>query len=376
MLKRRDILGLALLAPWLTACGGGGAGDDEGGRGGDGRELPIDTNIAADDWSTATPASQGIQAAVMQALLDEGASYPFLYSMLVVRNGELIGERYFNGARSSQMRSVASVTKTVSSLLVGHALADGKIAGTSDTLAKLLPNELAKTPNPYAAGITLQQLLDMTGGQKWDEGVRQLDATTSPDMTAFALALPSDGGVQGKTFTYTTASSHLISPILRNAYGIDELALAVSKLFEPLGIKSNAWSRDKSGMVHGSFGLQLRTRDLMKLAWMAMQGGQWQGRSVVPAAWLAKSLTPYVKGLGEEGALTNMGYGNLWWSGTIAGLDVRMAAGYGGQYAMLVPQLNLAIATAAELNIPYNTAAVHQISMMNMFGRFLQAAKG
>lgn len=312
----------------------------------------------------------------MQAFLDDGTSFPYLYSALVVRNGQLIGERYYNGAQSSDLRSVASVTKTVSSLLVGQAIEGGKIASTSDTLAKLLPAELARTPNAYAAGITLQQLLDMTGGQQWDESVRQRDATGAADMTAFALALPSDGRVQGKTWTYSTAASHLLSPILKNAYGIDELAIAQAKLFEPLGIRNSAWSRDTTGMVHGSFGLQLRTRDLMKLAWMCMQGGQWQGRAVVPADWLTKSLTPYVKGLDDEGAMQNVGYGNLWWAGTLAGLEVHSMQGYGGQYAFLVPQLNLTIATAAELNIDMRTAGKHQEAIINMIGRFLQAARG
>ncbi len=368
MLKRRDVLGLALLTPLLSACGGGGDGIDGG------HEKPIDSNAAADDWPVATPASQGIQAAAMQSLLDESAALPFLYSMLVVRNGQLIGERYANGAVASQLRSVASVTKSVSSLLIGQAIADGKIASTSDTLSKLLPTELAKTPNPHAAGITLQQLLDMTGGQKWNESLRQSDAVDAPDATAFALGLPSDG-LNTNIFNYSTASSHLLSPILRNAYGVDELALAKTKLFEPLGIKTSAWSRDATGTVNGSFGLQLRARDLMKLAVMALQGGQWQGKTIVPAAWMAKSLTPTIKGLGNEGAMSNIGYGNLWWSGTMAGLEMHMAAGYGGQYALLVPQLNLAIATAAEKNIAYNAAGAQQIALLNLIGKFLQAAK-
>lgn len=366
MLNRRDVLGLALLGPLLQACGGGT---------GHGSEQPIKSNRMPDDWPTSTPAEQGIPAAAMQTLLDDGMSIPFLYSVLVVRNGQLIGERYFNGAQSSDLRSVASVTKTVSGILIGQAIADGKIASTADTLAKLLPNELAKTPNPYAGGITLQQLLDMMGGQQWNEASRQLDATNAPDMTAFALALPADGLGQGNTFNYSTAAAHLLSPILRNAYGADELSVATTKLFEPLGITNSAWSRDASGMVHGSFGLQLRTRDLMKLAWMALQGGQWQGRTVVPASWLADSLTPHVSGIGNEGALRSMGYGNMWWSGTIADLEVHLAAGYGGQYAILVPQLKLAIATASELNVSYSTAGSHQVAILDMIGRFLRAAK-
>jgi CubicO group peptidase (beta-lactamase class C family) len=367
VLNRRDVLKLALLAPWLSACGGG----NESSRG----EHPIDTTDPDNDWLLDTPAGQGIPATAMGALLDQGATLPFLYSMLVVRNGKLIGERYYGGAKSSELRSVASITKTVSSLLVGQALANGKIMSTSDTLAKLLPNELAKTPNPYAAGITLQQLLDMRGGQQWNEDVRQLDATGAADMTAFALALPSDGKGQGTHWNYTTASSHLLSPILRNACGSDEFALASSKLFAPLGIRSSAWSRDATGTAHGSFGLQLRTRDLIKLAWMALQAGQWEGRSVVPAAWLVDSHTPHVTGLGNSGALLDIGYSNLWWTGTMAGLQVKLAWGYGGQVALLVPQLNMVIATASELQVSYQTAGQHETTVLNLIGRFLLAAQ-
>ncbi|MDM5180179.1 serine hydrolase [Massilia sp. DJPM01] len=374
MLTRRELLGLALLGPWLGGCGGGdNPGPKSATQGG--IELPVATTIADDDWPLSTPASQGIPASAMQTLLDEGAAHTFLYGVLVVRNGQLIGERYYNGGKSSDLRSVASVSKSVSSMLIGQTLAAGKIASTADTLGKLLPNELATTPNAYAAGITLQQLLDMCGGQQWDEATRQLDATGAPDMTAFALGLPSDGKGAGKVWNYTTASSHLLSPILRNANGVDALALATSKLFQPLGIGRAAWSRDASGMVHGSFGLQLRTRDLMKLAWMALQGGQWKGSTVVPAAWLTDSFTPHVKGLGDSGALKKIGYSNLWWSGTIEGLGVNLAWGYGGQFALLVPQLNMAIATASELNLPYNTADVNETAILNLIGRFLRAAQ-
>lgn len=111
---------LALLAPWLTACGGGGTASG-GSRTDDRIERAIPTTIPADDWPIATPASQDSSVTAMQVLLDEGAALPFLYSMLVVRNGNLIGERYYNGAASSDLRSVASVTKMVSSMLVGQA---------------------------------------------------------------------------------------------------------------------------------------------------------------------------------------------------------------------------------------------------------------
>ena len=367
MTNRRDILKLALLSPWLSGCGG-----DEPSR----SELPISTPIRPDDWPTATPESQGIAASAMPILLDGGAALPFMCSILVVRNGLLVGERYYAGAQSSDLRSVASVTKTVSGLLIGQAIGDGRIASTSATLRTLLPAELAKTPNPFAAEITLQQVLDMRGGQQWDEATRQLEATGARDMTAFALALPSDGRPRGSRFQYSTATSHLLAPILKNAYGIDTFELATRNLFQPLGIAQTAWSRDESGMIHGSFGLQMRTRDLAKLAWMTIDSGRWHGRNVVPAHWLAQSHAAHTTGLGDTGRLLNTGYGNMWWMGVMAGYPVVFAWGHGGQHALLVPSLNLVIATAAELNVDYATAGTHQRMLVDLIARFLQAVKG
>lgn len=366
MTNRRDILKLALLSPWLSACGGGESS---------GKELPIQTPIRPDDWPTATPESQGIAPAAMPILLDGAAALLFMYSIVVVRNGLLVGERYYGGAQSSDLRSLASVTKTVSSLLVGQAIGDGRIASTGATLRTLLPAELAKTPNPFAAEITLQQVLDMRGGQQWNEATRQLEATGAADMTAFALALPSDGLPRGTRFVYSTATSHLLSPIVKNAYGIDTLELATRNLFKPLGIEQTAWSRDRTGMVHGSFGLQMRTRDLAKLAWMTLDGGRWQGRNVVPANWLTESHKAHSTGLGNTGRLLNEGYGNMWWMGVMAGYPVLLGRGYGGQNAILVPSLNMVIATAAELNVDYETAGTHERNVLDLIARFLQAVK-
>ncbi len=114
MTTRRDVLKLAIIAPWLSACGGGGSGNN-GWR--PEAEKPIPTQVVADDWIVATPESQGVAAAAMQALFADAATTPSLYSLLVVKNGKLIGEQYFAGASASDLRTVASVTKTVSSML-------------------------------------------------------------------------------------------------------------------------------------------------------------------------------------------------------------------------------------------------------------------
>lgn len=366
MSSRREVLLWGLTAPWLAGCGGGGDATANDGA--------IATSIPANDWATGTPESQSVSSANLQALFAGGAALPYLFSVAVIRNGLLVGEQYFGGAKSSDLRHVASCTKTVSSLLTGIALSEGKIGSTTETLSTLLASQLAPTPNAYSAGTTLQQLLNMRSDQAWDETTQlpQLDA--APSATAFALALPSDGMPRGYHWNYSTASSHLISPVLKNAYGMDALAIANAKLFAPLGIQQAAWQRDPSGEIIGSYGLQLRTRDLAKIGWMSMQGGLWQGQSVVPTEWLKVSQTSIkfnVPDLGSAGTMTQIGYGNLWWTGTLGGRPVVLAWGHGGQLAILVPSLQLVVATQATYHVSMNQANDQEIAILDLIGNFI-----
>lgn len=372
MTTRRDILKLAMLAPWLSACGGSSpsTGTITGARAN--TESVVTSTIAPDDWLTGTPESQGISTAAMQTLLDDGAKIPALFSMLVVRNGLLVGERYYSGAQSSDLRHIRSATKTVSSLLVGQALRDRKINSTSDTLRTLLPKELAKVPNSVAGGITLGQILQMRSGQLWDESTHMQDIFKAPDLSKFALGLPADGRPAGTVWNYNSAASHLVSPILGAAYGMDEISVANSNLFVPMGIKQAAWSSDASAVNHGSFGLQLRTRDLMKLAWMSLDGGQWEGRSIVPSNWLSESHASHAK-LGSDGGMSDIGYGNLWWTGKLGGQSVILAWGFGGQFALLVPALRITVATSALWNIPYAEGDANATRIHDLIGRFIAA---
>ncbi|MDO8310991.1 MAG: serine hydrolase, partial [Sideroxyarcus sp.] len=235
MVTRRDVCLLTALAPLLAACGGGSSGGANGAASSSADpEQVIRTTIAADDWPMAAPASQGIADAAMQALLADGASVAQLRSLLVVRNGQLIGERYYADAQSSDLRHVRSVTKTVSSLLIGQAIRDGKISGVNATMAKLLPTELAQLPNSTAGAITLEQILQMRTGQVWNDDTSIPSVFTATNVTSLALSLPASG-VSNPPWNYNSASSHLASPILAHAYGMSELEVAKRNLFGPLG---------------------------------------------------------------------------------------------------------------------------------------------
>lgn len=364
MINRRDLLKLGLALPLLKACGGGGPENND---------RVVSSAIVADDWPTATPESQAISSSAMQRLLKDGESLAAMRSILVVRNGQLIGEQYYSGAKSSDLLHIRSATKTVSSLLIGQAIRDGKISDTSVLLQSLLARELSLVPGAAAGAIPLRRILQMRGGLQWNESDLMQQIFTSPNLTEMILRQPATGAAN---WNYDSGSSHLLSPILANAYGMsDALAVATRILFEPLGIGQVAWSRDASGVNHGSFGLQLRPRDLTKIAWMSVDGGQWGGRSVVPASWLAESHTSHVAlNLGDT--LTRGGYGYLWWMGTLGGQEVKIAWGFGGQFAILVPGLRLAVTTAAQWYIPLAEGSRNADAILAMVGKFLAAAQG
>jgi CubicO group peptidase (beta-lactamase class C family) len=358
-------LGLAL--PLLKGCGGGG-----GGGGSQHDDRVGTTSILADDWPTATPESQAISASAMQRLLKDGESLGAMRSFLVVRNGKLIGEQYYGGARSSDLLHIRSSTKTVSSLLIGQAIRDGKISDVSVLLKSLLPRELSQFPGAAAGDVSLRAILQMRGGLQWNEEALMQQIGESPNLTQMILRQPATGATN---WNYDSGSSHLLSPILANAYGMtDALAVATRNLFEPMGIRQAVWSRDASGVNQGSFGLQLRPRDFAKLGWMSLDGGQWEGRSVIPASWLAESLASHVK-LNIGYGLSKGGYGYLWWMGTLGGQEVKLAWGFGGQFAILVPAMRMTITTAAQWNIPIADGSRNEGTILGFVAKFLETAQ-
>jgi len=361
MVTRRDALFLGLASSLLTACGGGsdwsapspGIPKDED---------VVRTAIPSDDWPTATPESQLITSATVNAMMAAAEKLPALRSMLVIRNGKLVAERYFNNALASDLQHVRSVTKTVSSLLVGQAIHDGKISSASATLGELLPTDLAKVPNSVAGNISLRKVLQMRSGMKFDESVSSDVMNNAHSLALMALGLPN---LNKNVWNYDSAMSHLPSPIVARAYGeTTALALATRILFKPLGIQQVSWDSDPSGANYGSFGLKMRSRDMAKLGLMALDGGQWQGRSLMTREYLIDSMSNHAD-LGNDGMLTEIGYGYLWWTGMLVGHRIWTAWGHGGQYILLVPAMNMVIVSTSNWRVVHGPAEVNARAAMS-----------
>jgi CubicO group peptidase (beta-lactamase class C family) len=325
------------------------------------------------DWHTAEPEAQGLRADLVAEALRAAESLPGLRALLVARRGVLVAERYFAGAHADALQAINSATKSVCSMLVGQALHDGALKSLDQSVAQLLPEAVAEVPDSPAGPVSLRQILAGRSGLDFDFRLfGQLAGAPSP--LRYALERPGTALAQ-PGWSYNDALVALIAPILARAQGADLVALATRQLFQPLGIERFDWRRDRTGQPLAPGGLALRPRDLLKLAALMVEGGRWQGAQVLPGAWVDESLQAQVPATWRAGPVSDVGYGLLWFTGRLHGQRVAWAWGYGGQFALLAPELKLVVATAAT-SPPLSALRTQTDAVMGLVAQMVEAAAG
>ncbi len=303
-------------------------------------------------WATASPVSQGLDPEVLLELADEidTGTWGRITSLLVVRNGRLVFERYWHDQTADRLHVVNSVTKSVTSLLVGIARADGDLPPLDTPILDLLP-PLPSLAHPEGKdAITLEHVLTMRTGLEWDERSNDYSSTlnpvfalaASPDWPAFTMGLPL-ASAPGSRFAYNSGVSVLLSSALQHALGVTAAAFADVRLFSPLGITNWSWSTTNGGLSNGGWGLALTPRDMAAIGQLVLNDGSWDGVSLVPPAWLhdsAEAATRFVSG---------GGYGYQWWLDEDDGRERAVSAwGYGGQFIVIIPSLDAVVVSTAE----------------------------
>jgi len=294
-------------------------------------------------WVTATPASVGVDGAQLASAYDNARAIPGMRSLLVVRQGKLVGEEYFGGNRADSVNHLRSGTKTVTALLTGIALRQGAIRSTARTLTEVIPASVIAIPDDKR-GITVKHLLTMTAGFQWNEtGVAEYNNwVLSSDQLAYVLARPLSD-VPGQRFNYNSAAVHLLSAIIAEATGKSERQFAQENLFTPLGITDVRWETDSRGYNNGAAGLSLRPRDIAKIGALILQEGYSGESEIVPADWIREISTAKTRGVWTFGNFGLLDYGDLLWLGRAGGDEVWLAQGYGGQAIVVVPALDMVV---------------------------------
>lgn len=300
-------------------------------------------------WRTCSPALQGLDEEVLMTMLAYmNKQMPKVNSLLIVKNGRLVFEQYFNGCTKHDLADILSATKSFTATLIGAALNDGLLDGLDAPISSFIGSRIPDRPNGgLAAGETsLRQLLTMSSGFHWTTGKRLGEPYVhrmhrSRSWIDFILRLPIDGSTRGR-FQYRSADSHLLAAVLAAASGESVFAYAYRKLFRPLGIERVAWPADPQGINAGHVFLRISPRDMAKLGFLYLHNGQWDGQQIVSRAWVAAATTTQSEGLDLYGT-----YGYHWWVLPSERYTGYYALGHGGQSIIVIPELELIVVTTA-----------------------------
>jgi CubicO group peptidase (beta-lactamase class C family) len=245
------------------------------------------------------------------------------------------------------LHSLQSVTKSVTSALIGIAIGRGEIEGVDVSLLELLGDYDTSATDERLADATLEDLLTMRLGIEWHEQDRPIgpENTTlqlefSNDWVEFTLSQPMDAE-PGSRFVYNSGASHLMSAILRTATRRTVDLYAEEHLFGPLGIRSYHWKREPAGLPDTEGGLYLEAEDLARFGQLYLDDGVWQGVRLLPEGWVAASVSRHVEDVAPEDPNRNAGYGYQWWRVDRDGVEVWAGLGYGGQFLFVLPAQRL-----------------------------------
>jgi CubicO group peptidase (beta-lactamase class C family) len=309
------------------------------------------TPLVRDDWAVSTPEEQGLDPALVAELYHNAGQLETLYGLLVIKNGYLVAEKYFHGKSVDQLSSRASVTKSITSALVGIALEQGCLSSVDQKMIEFFPELLDRIQDPRKMQITIRQMLQMRAGYPWEESSAELfDLMYSGFRTSNLVEVPLVRD-PGTGFDYSNLTSHLLGIIVARACDTDLKSFAQEHLFSPLGGQVGYWLQGWEGYYVGFADLEITARDMAKFGQLYLDGGKFEGNQIVSAQWVRDSLQIY----SEDAWYFRVGknwrdsaYGYQWWSIRAGDHRYNLAWGHGGQQIALVEELDLVVVATAD----------------------------
>jgi len=304
-------------------------------------------------WSNIYPEFVQMDSSVLDNMIYDVENHNYqVYSILIIKNGYIVKEWYYNPFDKDYIFRLYSVSKSVTSALIGIALDKGYIESLDEFVLDYFPDYEIANLNPQKQTITIWHLLTMTTGLDWPEYYPYEDYRNpyhdwkaSEDHVGYVLnrtmiATP------GTTFNYNTGASHLLTAILQRATNMSTIEFANQYLFEPLSIEKTLWLEDPQGVACGGDSLFLKPRDMAKIGYLFLNEGKWDGKRIISENWVKTSTSASVY-LG-----LNLEYGYQWWINPDN--DLYRALGYGQQQINVYHTQNLIVVfTGNNLNFNF-----------------------
>jgi CubicO group peptidase (beta-lactamase class C family) len=293
-----------------------------------------------DGWRTSTPEEQGVDSELLAQAIETAQQRNLaVHSLLVVRNGYLIAEAYFYPYAGKHPHDIASVTKSLTTTLTGIAIAQQKIKSPQEPLLSFFAGRTIANQDERKARITLAHLMTMSSGldckaQRGEPTLWEMLESNKDVQHMLDLQMVAEPGAN---FVYCSGGMHLLSAIISQATGMKTEAFARQTLLSPLGIREIIWPADPQGINHGFGNLHLLPRDMAKLGLLYLNRGNWDGRQIVPAEWVAAATRP------QKNSSNTRDYGFGWWIPKSDPMIAYEASGRGGQSISVLPDKNTVI---------------------------------
>lgn len=288
------------------------------------------------------PEAQGISSAAIRAFVEAAdKEVKSMHSFMIVRHGKVVAEGWWAPEGPEKPHQLWSLSKTFTSTAVGLAVADGKLK-LDDPVLKFFPQDAPAEPSANLKAMTVKDLLTMSGGHGSEAKIRD-EANWA--KTFLAQPVPHAPGTH---FLYNTPGTYMLSAIVTKVTGETVLDYLKPRLFEPLGIANPEWAVSPQGNSLGGWGLLVRTEDIAKFGQLYLQKGQWNGRQLVPASWVAEASSRQVPNdagkKDPENSDWAQGYGYQIWQcrhGAFRG------DGKDGQFCVVLPEQDAVVAMTA-----------------------------
>ena len=325
----------------------------------------------------------------------DNGKYGEIHSMLIYKNNNLVFEDYYEGHQyqwdapghfgeyvtwnRDMQHCIHSDTKSIVSLCIGIAIDKGFIGNVHQSIFEYLPDYQHLNINNKEY-ITIEHLLTMTSGLRWDEWGVSLGSIENDQI---GIWFWEDGPMDyvlsrqfvaepGTRFNYSGGDIQILVEILKNATGMKLDEFSKKYLFEPLEITTFDWwlKFPNGGEIQGAGGLKLTPRDMVKIGAMMLNKGIWDGNRIVSESWVEKCIIPYsgntgIKIPGED--LGKVGYAYNWWTKSFTynneNINMFFAVGWGGQKIFILPELDMVV-TFTGANYDTN---VHNFKILKRF---------
>jgi CubicO group peptidase (beta-lactamase class C family) len=288
------------------------------------------------------PEEQGVASGAILDFVNEAeAKIDALHSVMVVRHGKVIAEGWWAPYAAEEPHLMFSLSKSFTSTAVGLAIAEGKLK-VDDEVLKFFPDEAPAKPSANLKAMRLRDLLTMAAGHHVED-LQGFSLTTDESVVKRFLALPV-AHKPGTFFAYSTAATFMQSAMVQKVTGQTVLEYLRPRLFEPLGIENPTWEATKQGVSQGGTGLSIRTEDIAKFGQLYLQKGMWNGKQLVPAAWVETATARWMSNGSNPESDWEQGYGFQFWR---CRYGVIRGDGAHGQFCIIMPELDAVVAITA-----------------------------